>query len=85
MRRLELSPRSLRVVVALARVGCAAMIAFVGAACVWIAAGGSGPRNLFHIGAIDLVGVVVMVAALLFARRAGRDAHDALAGVVAER
>jgi hypothetical protein len=85
VRRLELSPRALRFEVALARVGLAAMIAFLVAACCWIAAGDPGPRNLFHIGAIDLVGVSVMAGALLFARRAGRDARDALAGVASRR
>jgi hypothetical protein len=79
VRRLELSPRALRFEVALARLGFVAMIAFVVAACCWIAAGNSGPRNLFHIGAIDFVGVAVMTAALLFARRAAQDARAALA------
>jgi hypothetical protein len=79
VRRLELSPRAFRFELALVRIGCAAMIAFLGAACCWIAAGGSGPRNLFHIGAIDFVGVAVMLAALLFARRAGRDVRETLA------
>jgi hypothetical protein len=79
VRRLELSPRVLRLELALARIACAAMVVFLAAACCWIVAGGSGPRNLFHIGAIDLVGVAVMGATLLFARRAGQDARDALA------
>lgn len=79
VRRLELSPRVLRFELALAQVGCAAMIAFLVAACSWIAAGDSGPRNLFHIGAIDLVGVATMAVALLFARRSSRDARAALA------
>ncbi len=79
IRRLELSPRVLRFELALARLACGAMIAFVAAACCWIAAGGTGPRNLFHIGAIDFAAVAAMVAALLVARRAGADARAALA------
>jgi hypothetical protein len=78
VRRLELSPRALRFELVLARIGCAAMIAFLVAACCWIAAGDPGPRNLFHIGAIDFVGVAGMAVALLFARRAGQDARAAL-------
>lgn len=83
--RLGLSPRALRFEVALARVGCAAMIAFLAATCCWIAAGDTGPRNLFHIGAIDFVGAAAMAAALLFARRAGQDARAALARVAVDR
>ena len=79
IRGLELSPRVLRFELALARVACGAMVAFVAAACCWIAAGGSGPRNLFHIGTIDFAAVAAMVAALLVARRAGSDARAALA------
>jgi hypothetical protein len=78
VRRLQLSPRALRFELVLARIGSAAMIAFLVAACCWIAAGDPGPRNLFHIGAIDLVGVAGMAAALLFARRAGQEARAAL-------
>jgi hypothetical protein len=79
IRRLELSPRVLRFELALARVGCGAMVAFVAATCCWIAAGGTGPRDLFHVGAIDFAAVAAMVAALLVARRASADARAALA------
>jgi hypothetical protein len=79
IRRLELSPRVLRFELALARIACGAMIVFIAAACCWITAGGTGPRNLFHVGAIDVVAVAAMVAALLVARRAGADARTALA------
>jgi hypothetical protein len=61
------------------------MIAFIFCACCWIAAGNSGPRNLFHIGAIDFVGVAGMAAALLLARSAGQDARAALARGTAGR
>jgi hypothetical protein len=79
IRRLELSPRVLRFELALARLACGAMIVFVAAVCCWIASGGTGPRNLFHVGAIDLAAVVALVAALLVARRVGADARAALA------
>ena len=79
IRRLELSPRVLRFELALARLACGVMIVFVAAACCWIAAGGTGPRNLFHVGAIDFAAVAAMVAALLVARRAGAEARAALA------
>jgi hypothetical protein len=78
IRRLELSPRVLRFEHALARISCAAMIVFVAAVCCWIAAGGAGPRDLFHVGAIDVAAVGAMVASLLVARRAGADARAAL-------
>jgi hypothetical protein len=79
IRRLELSPRVVRFELVLARLACGAMIVFVAAVCSWIAAGGTGPRNLFHVGAIDFAAVVAMIAALLVARRAGADARAALA------
>jgi len=77
--RLELSPRVLRFELVLARLACWAMVVFVAAACCWIAAGGTGPRNLFHVGAIDVVAVVAMVATLLVARQAGADARATIA------
>jgi hypothetical protein len=79
IRRLDLSPRVLRLELALARLACGVMIVFVAAVCCWIAAGGTGPRNLFHVGAIDFAAVAAMVAALLVALRAGADARAALA------
>jgi hypothetical protein len=79
IRRVELSPRVLCFELALARVACVAMIVFVAATCLWIAAGGTGPRNLFHVGAIDFAAVAAMLVALLAARRAGADARAALA------
>lgn len=78
IRRLELSPRVLRFEFALARLACGAMIVFVAAASLWIAAGGTGPRNLFHVGAIDFAAVAAMAASLLVAVRVGADARAAL-------
>ena len=79
VRRVELSPRTLRFELALARLGCVAMIGFVVAPCLWIAGGGAGPRNLFHIGAIDLVDLAVMGAMLVVARSSGRQVRAAVA------
>lgn len=79
IRRLELSGRVLRFELALARLACAAMTAFVAAVCCWIAVGGTGPRDLFHVGAIDVAACGAMVGLLLAARRAGADARAALA------
>ena len=78
IRRLDLSPRVLRFELVLARLTCGAMIVFVAAVCCWIASGGTGPRNLFHVGAIDFAAVAAMLVALLVARRAGADARAAL-------
>jgi hypothetical protein len=79
IRRVDLSSRVLRFELALARIACGVMVVFVAAVCCWIASGGTGPRDLFHVGAIDFVAVAAMVAALLVARRAGTDARAALA------
>lgn len=79
IRRVELSSRILRFELALARVAGGLMVAFLAAVCCWIASGGTGPRDLFHVGAIDFVAVAAMVTALLVARRAGADARATLA------
>lgn len=79
IRRLELSPRVLRFELALARLACGAMTVLVAAVCCWLVVGGAGPRDLFHVGAIDVAALVAMVVALLVACRAGADAHTALA------
>jgi hypothetical protein len=67
LRRLILSPRVLRYELRLAGAACAGMLVFFAGSCLWVVDGGSGPRNLFHTGVIDLVGLVVMIAALLIA------------------
>jgi hypothetical protein len=79
IRRVELSPRALRFELALAKLGCVAMIGFVVAPCMWIVGGGSGPRNLFHIGAIDLVDLAVMGAMLVVASCSSRQVRAAVA------
>jgi hypothetical protein len=50
------------------------MAGFLAGASSWIVSGGPAPRGLFRVGAIDLVGIAVMAAALLAASRAAQHA-----------
>jgi len=77
VRRLELSPRLLRYEARLGSAAAAAMIAFLAAACLWIIDGGAGPRNLFHTGAIDIIGLIVMSLTFAAAHAAMRHARAA--------
>jgi hypothetical protein len=70
VRRLDLSPRVLRYEARLAGMAALGMVVFLGAACGWVLDGGPAPRNLFHAGAIDGVGLAVMAATLAIAARA---------------
>jgi hypothetical protein len=70
VRRLHLSPRALRYEGWLAGVATLGMLAFLGGCATWIVDGGAGPRNLFHTGAIDVAGLVVMAGAVAIAHRA---------------
>jgi hypothetical protein len=81
VRRAELSPRVLDFEVRLGVAACGTMAVFWLACCAWIINGGSGPRNLFHAGAIDVAGVVVMAIALAVARQAARMARVARVAV----
>jgi hypothetical protein len=76
VRRLELSPEVLRYESRLGSIASFAMIAFLTGCFFWIVDGGTGPRDLFHIGAIDIVEVVVMGLALAVARIAVHRAID---------
>jgi hypothetical protein len=69
VRRVDLGQRALRFERRLAQAASVVMVLFVTGACLWVVRGGPGPRNLFHTGVIDVVGVVVMVAALGLALR----------------
>jgi hypothetical protein len=62
--RLDLSPRLLGYERRLAALITGAMATFFTGAALWIFDGGPGPRNLFHIGAIDIVDLVAMAAAM---------------------
>ncbi len=70
VRRLELSPAVLGYETWLGRVATVAMLGFVTGSCFWLVDGGPGPRNLFHAGVIDGVGLTVLAAALAVAHTA---------------
>ena len=70
VREMELSPRLLRFEARLAQLGGAVMVVFLIGASLWVVDGGPGPRNLFHVGAIDIGSICVMVASLATAGRA---------------
>jgi len=70
VRRLDCSARVLRHEARVARLAGAAMAAFLVAAAAWVVDGGPGPRNLFHAGSIDVLGLVVMGSALAVGLRA---------------
>jgi hypothetical protein len=72
VRRTELSPRVLDFETRLGTAACAAMAVFIGGSWAWILDGGPGPRNLFHAGAIDAAGAVVITIAFVAARQAAR-------------
>ena len=72
VRRLELSPRLLRYQRRLTYAATVAMAAFFTGAGLWVFDGGPGPRNLFHVGAIDVVDLVAMAVALAMTTQAVR-------------
>ncbi len=75
VRRLELSSGVLLYERRLTRGATLAMAAFFTGAGMWVFDGGPGPRNLFHIGAIDIVDLVAIALAMaltgLAVRRVG--------------
>jgi hypothetical protein len=81
IRRVALSPRVLRFEAGLGVATCGVMIVFLGGCCSWMVAGGPGPRNLFHVGAIDLAVVAVLTIALALARQAASQARRAGRGL----
>lgn len=74
LRRVELSPVVLRAQTRLAVAACAAMAVFLGGGGAWIADRTPRPGNLFHAGAIDVAGLVVMTLALAVGQQAARQA-----------
>ena len=76
VRRLELSPKVLYFESRLGSLASLVMIAFLTGCCFWIVDGGTGPRDLFHIGAINIIEVLVMGLALAVARIAVHRAID---------
>ena len=80
VRRTQLSPRVLRFAIRLGYAACITMAVFLGGCCAWmrsITGRAPGPGSLFHPGAIDVAGAVVMAAALAVARQAARQAGRA--------
>jgi hypothetical protein len=77
IRRAGLPPAVLRFETRLGRAACAAMAVFVAGACAWLAAplgAGRAPGNLFHPGAIDAAGLVVLILAMAVGRQAAAQA-----------
>jgi hypothetical protein len=75
VRRLELPAAVLRFEARLAAAAIVVMALFFTASCLWVVDGGPGPRNLFHAGAIDITGIVVVAFALTVAHRQLRRAR----------
>jgi hypothetical protein len=75
VRRLALSALVLRYEMWLGVGVSLAMAVFLAGACSWVISGGPAPRQLFRVGAIDGVGLVVMAGALILA---GQVVHRAL-------
>ena len=70
VRRVDFSSRALRYEAWLSRAATLGMVVFLGGCGSWVVDGGPGPGNLFHSGAIDVAGLVVMAGALAVAHRA---------------
>jgi hypothetical protein len=74
VRRVDLPPRTLHYEARLAHVAAVLMTVFLSGAFTWVVYGGPGPRNLFHVGTIDVAGLLVMAVALVVAGRAVQQA-----------
>ncbi len=70
VRRLDLSTRILRFERSMGVLVAGLLAAFLTGAALWILDGGPGPRDLFHIGSIDVMELGIMVASLLLVGRA---------------
>src|SRR3984885_5294439 len=70
VREIELSPKLLSFEARLAKIGGLFMVMFLVGAIIWVVDGGPGPRNLFHVGVIDIGSICVMLASLATAGRA---------------
>lgn len=76
VRRLELTPGVLRYEARIGTLAVVGMAVFLTVASGWILTRGYGPRGLFHAGTIDVVGLIVMGAALFTAHHALRHARN---------
>jgi hypothetical protein len=62
IRRLELPPALVRYEGRLCRIAVGGLGVFLFGVTMWMVDGGSGPADLFHVGVIDVVGLLTMVA-----------------------
>ena len=76
--RLTLQPRVLRFERALGIGVALSMGLFLTGAALWVIDGGPGPRNLFHIGAIDVIELVVLALTSVLALRAAEQARSGI-------
>ncbi len=70
VRRVDLSPRVVRYERRLGLLALVTTAFFLTGAALWVVDGGPGPRNLFHIGAIDVVELVVLAVLMVVTGRA---------------
>jgi hypothetical protein len=73
--RLALSPRVLRFERRLGVLVALAMGLFLTGAALWVVDGGPGPRNLFHIGAINIIELILLALTSVLALRAAERAR----------
>ncbi len=78
VRRIHLSYRVLRFERIMGFVAAGAMAMFLTGAALWIVDGGPGPRDLFHIGSIDIIELVALAASLALAGRAAERTGNAV-------
>jgi hypothetical protein len=73
VRRVDLSPRLVRYERRLGRLAAVTTATFLTGAALWVVDGGPGPRNLFHVGSIDVAELVALaLLAVVTGRAAGR-------------
>ena len=76
LRRIEVSPRTLRYEAWVGSAAGVCMAAFLSGALCWVTEGDPGPRGLFHAGTIDAAGLAVMAVALATGWQAARRARS---------
>jgi hypothetical protein len=70
VRRVDLSPRVIAYERRLGLMAAVTTAIFLTGAALWVVDGGPGPRNLFHIGSIDIVELIALAVLVLVAGRA---------------
>jgi hypothetical protein len=81
IRRCDLSPRALRFEARLGVAAAAVMVVFLAGCGAWVVDGGPGPDGLFHAGAIDVAGLVLLAITFALAQRATTLARRSVAPV----